>query len=186
MNITMDQSKKNENIHVILREMSKKPIIREFIDNQYNLDLLVASLSHPSKDNNEKLDKVFKTFFFEIRFTTYISSLIHYASINFDKKERQNRNRNLLSLDGELHIPDLAAEDLSDVTKISTTLEDIITSPYLFEGIKKLTVKEKQIIIESCILGFSNTEIAIKYKVTQQAISKTRKNGLEKLRTFGG
>ncbi|GAC41996.1 hypothetical protein [Paenibacillus popilliae] len=85
-------------------------------------------LDDPSPSNGQVLDEAFQEFYLELRFTTYILSLIRYAAIDFDKKVRKNNDRNALLLDGDVPLTFASASDLLSEVKF-TRLEDVVTSP---------------------------------------------------------
>ncbi|AMA71541.1 hypothetical protein ACH33_00960 [Aneurinibacillus sp. XH2] len=53
----------------------------------------------PTKENQEKLDEVFKTFYLKIRLLNFIFKTIYYIAINYNKKIRKHKQRYLLILD---------------------------------------------------------------------------------------
>ena len=161
------------------------PIINDFLKENGNYQLLLNHLNAPSPHNLKALDAAFKEFFLEIRFTTYILSLIHYVSIDFDKKVRKNRQRDALILDGVTHLPmkNTPQDDLfSEINFIQ--FDDLITNSVLFYAVKELTPKEQNILVDVYVKDMSDTSIAHKNKVSQQAVSKLRSRALKKLRTI--
>jgi hypothetical protein len=75
-------------------------VIKGFLKDAGNYQVFLNYLDDPSPSNLKILDDVFQEFFLELRFTTYILSLIRYAAIDFDKRVRKNNYRNVLLLDG--------------------------------------------------------------------------------------
>lgn len=67
--------------------------IKSFLSIHNNFHLFKQSICHPTIENQMLLDQSFKTFYFYIRFTAYLSSTIYYHAINFDKKDRQTNYR---------------------------------------------------------------------------------------------
>ncbi|MDT2266238.1 hypothetical protein P7H12_25220 [Paenibacillus larvae] len=86
-----------ESIKELLNTMSKNPVIHQFLKRDEHYQLLLENLSNPTPENSRQLDESFRSFFFELRFTTYISSLIRNAAIDFDKKIRRNQRRLVFS-----------------------------------------------------------------------------------------
>ncbi|WP_019913614.1 sigma-70 family RNA polymerase sigma factor [Paenibacillus sp. HW567] len=157
--------------------LNMNPIIKNFLNDKNNYELLLLNITDPSLSNKIRLDEAFKSFYFEIRFTTYISSLIRFSSIDFDKKERRLEKRMILNLEDKYMT---TQESFSN----DAHLESIASSSLLYNGMLLLTMKEKEVLVESYINSLSDTEIAKKKNISQQAISKTRKNALKKLREF--
>ncbi len=166
------------------------PIIKEFLKEEEHLRLLMQSVCLPSEENNNKLNVAFKQFYAEIRLIKYFSTFLYYYSINFDKKNRRNRDRFALILDQPL--PDNDNETSKDLisSKILTTsdtpesLDDNISQFQLYQALKSLTPKQKKIIELAYVKELTDTEIAKLLGVSQQNISKTRKNALTRLRNY--
>lgn len=145
--------------------------------------LLVEYINTPSISNKKNLDEGFRKFYFEIRFTSYILSLIRFASIDFDKKERRVRTRSALILDDGENSHLLGKSVVEHKTN-STQIEEIFSDPILFKAIQRLTKKEKEVLVEAYLMEMSDTQISKKNKVSQQATSKLRTKALKKVREF--
>lgn len=172
--------KERNPIETISLLISQNSILREFNKSKDNHLLLLQYLNQPSETNKERLNLSFKKIYFEIRFTAYITKIIHYYAFNFDKKYRIQQKRFKL-------VPD---EDFNNLpfslnTKIESQnfkIEDVISSVKLHNALYNLTSNEKEILSLSYIFNYSDTEISkIKY-VSQQAISKGRTKALKKIR----
>ncbi|WP_374019832.1 sigma-70 family RNA polymerase sigma factor [Paenibacillus thiaminolyticus] len=158
-------------------------VIKGFLEDNNNYRVLLNYLDDPSPTNLKILDDVFQEFFLELRFTTYILSLIRYAAIDFDKRVRKNNYRSVLLLDGSS--PPTIASTNEVLTEVKfTQLEELVTSAALFYALKKLTPKERIVLVDAYVIDMSDTSIAQKNKVSQQAISKLRSQALRKLRTL--
>ncbi|MEW9701156.1 sigma-70 family RNA polymerase sigma factor [Paenibacillus sp. SI8] len=170
------------------------PIMQSFFKNKANMNLFSNVLSNPNESNKNQLDQAFKEFYLELRLTKYISTLIHYSSIDFDKKQRRIQSKSLLILDQPL--PDLNNDNLCIKESIpqengdpetiyelkSNKLEDQFSDSKLFKAIQVLTPKEKSILTLAFINHLSDTQIANHTAVSQQAVTKMKKNALKKLR----
>jgi RNA polymerase sigma factor for flagellar operon FliA len=64
------------------------------------------------------------------------------------------------------------------------TLENILQKNDLEKGYQLLTKREKKIISLYYLEGYTDEEIALFYGITQQAVNKSRKKGLNKLALF--
>ena len=61
------------------------------------------------------------------------------------------------------------------------TLKDILEKIDLEEGYERLTKREMKIITLYYLEGYKDEEIATFYGISQQAVNKSRKKGLNKL-----
>ncbi|RAW09750.1 hypothetical protein DC345_30280 [Paenibacillus taichungensis] len=125
----------------------------------------------------------------EKRFVAYISSLLHYNSINFDKKNRKFNERFALILD-DTDYKELTSGVEEDAIQNSEILENQISDPDLYATFMNLTTKERQILNLSISKELKNTEIARLLNISEQSVSKTKKTALIKMRreisTLGG
>lgn len=118
----------------------------------------------------------------ERRFVGYISSIIHYNSINFDKKDRRYNERFSLVFN-EMEQGPLSNNE-GDYYN-DQPLEDLeyqISNPVLYATFMSLTEREQEVLNLSFCQDLSDTDISSKLGVSQQNISKTKKNALKKLR----
>ncbi|MGO4529973.1 sigma-70 family RNA polymerase sigma factor [Paenibacillus sp. 2TAF8] len=120
----------------------------------------------------------------EKRFIGYVSSMLHYNSIHFDKKIRKINERYALVLE-DMEIRDEVLMTETDVAfgSIVGILEEQISDPFLYAAFLRLTAREREIINLSICKVLRDTEIALILGISQQSVSKTRKKALEKLRT---
>lgn len=111
----------------------------------------------------------------ESRFVSYITSLLHFNSINFDKKKRKDSERFCLVLD------DTEGEQVQHENSINTdftenlTLEDQIIDSQLYSNYMNLTKREREVLNLSVYHELSDTSIAKLLKITQQSVTKTKK-----------
>ncbi|MEJ3719939.1 sigma-70 family RNA polymerase sigma factor [Paenibacillus polymyxa] len=117
----------------------------------------------------------------ERKFVSYVSNLLHFNSINFDKKNRKYNNRFVLVIDN-LDESYFRKEDDGWFEGNMYTLENQISDPNLHRAFLKLSVRERQILNLSICNEAKDTEIARSLGITQQSVSKSRKNALKKLR----
>lgn len=119
----------------------------------------------------------------EKKFVSYISTLLHFNSINFDKKIRKHQDRFALIMD------DVEESDLNHTNDELFKhelygLENQISDPNLHKLFLKLSHREKKILNLSYGREERDIEIAQKLGVSQQSVSKSKKNALNKLRKF--
>lgn len=120
---------------------------------------------------------------FEKKFVSYISTLLHFNSINFDKKIRKHQDRFALIMD-DVEESDLNHTNDELFKQELYGLENQISDPNLYKLFLKLSHREKEILNLSYGREERDIEIAQKLGVSQQSVSKTRKNALNKLRKF--
>jgi RNA polymerase sigma factor (sigma-70 family) len=170
----------------------KNPVMKSFLCNKKNRNLLKKALCSPSEESVNELNQAFKKHYFNLRFTTFISNTIHFNSINYDKKERKHRAIYQLSLDTpvfeerSVSVIDVLPDEKNTFFKIleekSQKIEDIITDEKLYEAVLTLTSNQRLILKLAYIDGLRDTEIARILNKTQQAVSKSHRKALEKLR----
>lgn len=133
-------------------QLYKNPIIINFLQKEETRLLLEKILESPSKENREKIDNAFREYYAEIRYKRFLSDLIYYTSINFDKFRRKHKERYLLILDApvnDLEDESTLAEILPSEQTIEkillekeTRLEEIFTDHILCKAIQYLSAKE--------------------------------------------
>ncbi len=171
------------------KTLMKDPFIRKFLSDDENYQLFQDYQENPTEETAEKLNRKFQWEITKNNATAYISKAIRTEAINFDREDRKYRRRFTLTLDrpaeeGDDHTykDDIESTmDLSD--KVETRLEDIIKSyPSLGNAIGSLTVRQKRVLFLSFVEGLTEKEIAQKLRASQQAVSKSKRKALDKLR----
>lgn len=169
--------------------------VKSFLEVERNKKLFFHVISYPTPENKRILDEEFRKHFFTIRFTAFISSLIYYNAINYDKRHRMLSNRYQLTLDKPIGVnhekqsfKDLLKDSYSQI-QIDNILESSDIKDYLSEelyvkAIDQLTKKQKEVINLAYVKGYSDTEIGTLLGKSQQAISKLHKKALEKMHKF--
>ena len=69
-----------------LKKHLQNPIIKSFLEIPEHIVLLKEVRNQPTPELKKKLDDTFREFYFNIRFTTYLSQTIYFNAINYDKK----------------------------------------------------------------------------------------------------
>ena len=64
----------------------EQPIVRSFLQSKYNYNLFEEAITNPTPENKQILDQTFKSHFKKIKVIDYVSKLIHYYSIDLQKK----------------------------------------------------------------------------------------------------
>ncbi|MBU5355088.1 sigma-70 family RNA polymerase sigma factor [Paenibacillus barcinonensis] len=167
----------------LIEKYKKNPILKDFMDDDKRKQLVINYINNPTSTNMVKLDECFRIFYLEKRFTSYILSLIRFASIDFDRKERKISKRSLLILDDQENSHFLEDHLFNNEEKV-VHLEELFSDPILFEAIQQLTKKEKEVLVKAYIMELSDTQIAQQNNVSQQSVSKLRTKALKKIRNY--
>jgi RNA polymerase sigma factor (sigma-70 family) len=169
--------------------LKQNKAVESFISHSDNQKLVENFLRHPSACKEECLNEAFKAHYFDIRFTSYVSSSLYFHSVNFDKHTRKYSERHPLTLDNQADedggsyvdlVPD-PASDIAPFTNYSTLME-CVENEELLQAYKTLTDKQKHILDLAYVQELSDTEIARMLSVSQQAISKTHRKALRLLK----
>lgn len=110
-----------------------------------------------------------------------MANLIHYNSINYDKKRRAIVNRFPLTLDNDENLESSAMSSY-DPEPIFPDLKDHISDASLFQAYIQLTEQQQKILSLAYIQELNDKDIAEILGSSQQNISKHRLNSLRKLR----
>lgn len=149
------------------RRKLENPIIKEFLKEEKNFNLLMKAILNPTKYNKRAIDKAFYSHYLKVKKIKYVSTLIYFFSVDFDKKQRRYQNHNPLILDRDISngveatlkeiIPD--NKQLTDHV-FGTTLIDHIENEKLAKALKKLTEKQLQVLELIYLKNFSLKEIS--------------------------
>lgn len=171
------------------KQFLNNPIIKDFLSKRNNYQLFKRSICNPTFQNKELLDKTFRSFYFQLRFTAYVSSTLYFHGINLDKKIRETNYRFQVTLDqavndnSELSYKDLI-EYHEDFEIESDNILDYIINPILYEALQNITFNQRKILYLVYIKGFTDSEVSILLKKSQQAVSKSRNKALKKIKSF--
>ncbi|PJO40965.1 sigma-70 family RNA polymerase sigma factor [Lysinibacillus xylanilyticus] len=171
-------------------EQINNPIIKSFLSDSQNLHLVQKAILYPTDINRKLVDESFQSHYKNVRKTKYVSNLIYFFSLDFDKKRRRLQNRSLLILDKGLSEKDGKTaieriEDASNETELDNIvgegLLDNIEDEQLLKSLQKLTVKQLQILEMIYVKELSIKEIAQTLQTTSQNISNLHRKALNKL-----
>jgi len=171
-------------------EQVNNPIIKSFLSDSQNLYLVQKAILYPTDINRKLVDESFQSHYKNVRKTKYVSNLIYFFSLDFDKKRRRLRKRSLLILDKGLSEKDGKTaieriEDASNETEpdniVGEGLLDNIEDEQLLKSLQKLTVKQLQILEMIYVKELSIKEIAQTLQTTPQNISNLHRKALNKL-----
>lgn len=193
-------NKKNDKCHEIFQtfqnehpSLFKQPIIQSFLQEKAHYELVKQAICHPTEEYRHRVDDAFKLFFKNVRVLTYLSNLIYYNAINFDKTIKKRHDREMLTLDQPLQTSEghegathkdllyYPSLDMTD-TVIRGTISDYVENPKLYQAIQNLTLKQQKIITYKYVKGLQNKEIADLFGNSPQNISKLHQETLKKLK----
>ncbi|MFF2178041.1 sigma-70 family RNA polymerase sigma factor [Lysinibacillus sp. NPDC058147] len=171
-------------------EQVNNPIIKSFLSDSQNLYLVQKAILYPTDINKKRVDESFQSHYKNVRKTKYVSNLIYFFSLDFDKKRRRLQNRSLLILDKGLSEKDgkTAKELIVDASNeieldniVGEGLLDNIEDEQLLKSLQKLTEKQLQILEMIYVKELSIKEIAQTLQTTPQNISNLHRKALNKL-----
>jgi RNA polymerase sigma factor (sigma-70 family) len=171
------------------KEALENPIIKGFLADENNYDLVVRAIIEPNKSNREKVDEAFTDHYNKIKKIKYINNLIRFFSIDFDKKIRKLNQRFLLTLDqpftddNSLTMKDLLI-DRNTNTDVNEPcpLKEQIENEKLYQALDVLTQKQVLVLEMIYVNNLSLREIADILDSTPQNVSNLHKKALKKLK----
>lgn len=183
-----------------IREI-QNPVLKAFLAKEEHLELYRQYSQKPQEHLKVKIDEHFLNFYAQIRAVSYFSKTIHFTALHYDKKRRLFEHRNVLFLDrpategnegggqSSVSLKELIEDESASrmfEERMEKELGDFIQNPALYNAILALNERQKQIFYLSFIKEMSDTEIARRLNVTQQAITKSKNNALKKVRRMIG
>jgi len=171
-------------------EQVNNPIIKSFLSDSKNLYLVQKAILYPTDINKKLVDESFQSHYINVRKIKYVSNLIYFFSLDFDKKRRNLQKHTLLILDKGLseeggttakeQVEDARIEKELD-TIVGEGLLDNIEDEQLLKSLQKLTVRQLQILEMIYVKELSIKEIAQTLRTTPQNISNLHRKALNKL-----
>ncbi len=193
-------NKKNDKCHEIFQTFQnehpalfQQPIVQSFLQEEAHYELLKQAICNPTDAYRDRVDDAFKLFYKNVRVLTYLSNLIYYNAINFDKTTQKHYDREMLTLDQPLQTSEgnegathkdmlyYPSLDMTD-TVIRGTIANYVEDPKLYQAIQNLTLKQQKIITYKYVKGLQNKEIADLLGNSPQNISKLHQQTLKKLK----
>jgi len=172
----------------------QQQIIQSFLQQPNCLSYVKKAVCFPTNENLKKVDEAFKEFYGKVRILTYLSNMIYYNAINYDRKIKKDKDREMLILDkplkedGEEGVThkDVLCQTNSDLISAiaGETISEHVEEKDLFEAIQTLTSKQQEIINYKYIFGLKNKEIAEMLGNSPQNISAIHQRALRKLKNY--
>ncbi|CAM5798176.1 MULTISPECIES: sigma-70 family RNA polymerase sigma factor [Brevibacillus] len=149
-------------------------VIKLFLEIPENKSLYDQVIESKHNENALKeLNKRFVDFYLEIRLVKYISTIIHNSVIELDLRSSK-KEKSLLPYDETIHDKHFSTTN--------TAQDTILDNKIPIECFKSLTKKEKNIIYFIFYKELKEAEIARYLNISQQAVSKTKRRALQKIR----
>ncbi|PEA55041.1 RNA polymerase subunit sigma-70 [Bacillus pseudomycoides] len=173
----------------------KEPIVQYFLKEPKNYALFEQAITSPTEENKQRLDDAFKEHYKKVKMINYISKLIYFYSIDFDKKVSLNKKRYDLNLDApindeernmtsKLEVLTSSQEDLTylDYENIQQNIKDHISNEVLLSALNHLSDKQVKILSLLYINKCNNKEVADILGESEQTISYHHKQAIKKLK----
>ncbi|MED4728377.1 sigma-70 family RNA polymerase sigma factor [Aneurinibacillus migulanus] len=175
------------------------PVLKNFLKEEAHLTLFIEAVTSPTTEKQKALDYAFKKFYQRIRIINFLSTILYYGAIDYDKKNRKYNQKYALILDKPIGTspddvnvtmvdliasPDAEIDDL--ISSKSDTLEENVSQSSLIRALRTLNDREKQILNLAYLHNMSDRAIALKVGLSHQAIGKARKKALAKIRSYIG
>ncbi|WP_019007835.1 RNA polymerase sigma factor [Cohnella laeviribosi] len=174
--------------------LSPDIIVQRFFSYPENVYLLYLFLDSQSLECWKRLEDAFCNFYFEVRFTKYLSSTIKFTFIDYERRRRRREERNIVIFDmglyeendktfGERYLSQNNDDENSIVLSPDPQkMLDSLSNECIYKAFSELTQNQKIILTFSYSMCYLDKEIAEKLSITPQAVSKTRNAALANLR----
>ncbi|WP_165998730.1 sigma-70 family RNA polymerase sigma factor [Bacillus sp. Cs-700] len=180
---------KNEwRLDKVMEELKENLLFQSFIQKEAHWTSFMEAYESRDREALNRLNSLFHKYYTEIRFIAYVTKLIRYTAINFDRKRRVGHLRFPLTLDQPIGASDAAWIDLIESPTSSDeepAFEESIQQKSIYLAFSRLTSKQKEVLDLFYRFELSDTEIARTAGISQQAVSRRRKRALEKLKAAG-
>ncbi|WP_289142436.1 sigma-70 family RNA polymerase sigma factor [uncultured Brevibacillus sp.] len=151
-------------------------VIKSFLAVPENKKLYDHMIMSNDENSFKELNKRFKEFFLEIRLLRYISTIIHNSVIELDIRTRK-KEQNVDPYDEVIH-----DKHSTSMYIAPDEFSKIFEHEKISASFKFLTEKEKKVITLAYLEELKEVEIAKCLNITQQAVSKTKRRALQKIR----
>ena len=168
------------------KEHLSNRIFSEFLENEKHKLIFTLSL-FSYKNYKSILDDIFREHIFEFKFISYLTTYFYYESVRFDKNIRSRNEKEYIVLDTPLNeggsIKDTIVSPKQEPTINSgISIEDRFFNEKLANSFQVLTPHQRSILIMYYVEGYKDLEIAEKLSISPQAVSKSKKSAIHKLK----
>ncbi|MEI3598136.1 MULTISPECIES: RNA polymerase sigma factor [unclassified Oceanobacillus] len=168
-------------------------LLESFLSHGANYKLVQKALDNPTERNKKEVNNAFKEHCKKVKVIKYTSNLIHFYSIDYDKRINRYKNNSLLILDNPVSYGDssnsIVGKDLIESTThkdfdsiYGFTLKDQVGNECLISALEKITSKQLQILELIYLNGLSLQEISSLFKTSPQNISNQHRKALKRLK----
>lgn len=169
-------------------------ITKKFFSDNMNIQLLFRYFITNSSDDWEQLLSNFRDFYFEIRFTKFLSSTIRFGYIDYQRKRKRLQSNSVIILDKEIfeegdlkydstHSYNQYADMAVDYHCLTfKSLRDHLSNKKLYFAFCELTNHQQEILNYTYVYNYLDKEIAQRLCISPQAVSKARRNALARLK----
>ncbi|HFJ9454169.1 sigma factor-like helix-turn-helix DNA-binding protein [Bacillus tropicus] len=180
------------------KEKMNEPIIRNFLKDEKNNALFQAAIINPTEANTSMLNSAFAEYYRKVKVINYISNLVYFYSIDFDKRVSLYKKRNLFALtvshaeiDNNLNNLDALTSSEEDLTYADYErmakkgdLKDHIDGELLYKALDVLSDKQLKILTLMYLNDHTNKEVAEILDESVQTISYNHNKALTKIKEF--
>lgn len=172
------------------REKLKDPLISNFLNEEENYKKFLEFIESPSFEAKVVLDSAFKEYYKKVKVISYIDKLIHFFSIDLDKKKNRYQANHRLILDKPIRENDsmtmkdsLATTQPSVLNSCGFPLEELLEDLHLYKAWNSLSLKQRKIITLKYQYNLKDVDIADILSDTKQVISYNHKKAIKILRS---
>lgn len=172
------------NNHVVESNIFKRKLLEdESFERQY-----LEYLLEPTKTKEERLNETYKQYEIQLMAKKYLSKMIFFEAKKFDSKIRKIYGGQF-SLDAEYDENLMFLDALKDKTAeyklnkiFEKDLKECFCDEKLSKEISSLTTKQKEVLHGIYVLALTESMLAQQLGVSQQAVSKTHRTIIKRLR----
>ncbi|CAM4340399.1 RNA polymerase sigma factor (sigma-70 family) [Paenibacillus endophyticus] len=176
-------------------ELFKDRVVQSFFQNERHIRLLLLGINGHYA-SRVQLEEAFRKCFFEFRFVKYVASTIRFSSIDLMRSRQKHKLRNQLVFDAP--VSETGGRVRGETLLVNETQEPVLTlytpdpvkmaASFLNEDLRNSfnSLSNKQQVIATLAYGmcYQDNEIARMLNVSPQAVNKTRKKALDKIRAL--
>ncbi|WJQ81597.1 sigma-70 family RNA polymerase sigma factor [Brevibacillus brevis] len=166
-----------------LTDVANQKLLDAFLAQADNQLLYQRVLASPGdKQRSDELDSRLQTFYAEVQLTKFISSLIHFTAIELAVRNQKIGNICQPTDEIEMVVDNLISDTYKSEREDTSEWEDVLADKRVLDAVQTLTEKEQEILKLLYLRNLKEVEAASLLGVSQQAVSKTKKRALLKLR----
>ena len=187
---TIFEDQQISNFTKTYRKALSNTVVKNFLKDEENYMIYYKAICLPTPYNLYELDQAFRKHYIAVRLVHYLSKSLQFCFKDYYQKYLRRKRFMLLNWDSpvadsfklEESIP---SEDLSNFEYYinnQNTITEHIQDPKLYGAVVQLNKKQLNILTLALLHNFTLSKIANKIGVSQQAVSKSYKQTLEKIK----